>query len=532
MVRTSIATAGPCAACWGWGLLSGQRFCPGCASWKRNHPTTGRCQRCRHHTHISNEELCRPCLQAIRLEDDIDFVTHRDPARPRARQLILLLHGVPAPRTVPLRRDPGSNRVRVDQPWHTSSAATAIWDDPSVLPPAVPGQQRLFAIRRRLPPDAAQRIQHRPVRGFEQAAQECAAFAAEYGLGKQWQSRTGMWLRVALALRDADGHDVLPQESLGDLPYVGEAISQILQRARLLSPRAMDAPPARWTSVKGSYADTKRAPAPRTCADCGAWMCYGRNRCRACQGWRGQGHSIGTCARCGRDGLPLLDGYCRNCCLHLTVFGVEAVDEPFTQLWLGDPIPAGIRVRRSALRSSGRTHSGERSLPAPSPHLAVPGEQVLMFHLQRDWSSLAGRRPDELPALTEPARRLVEDFEQVMREQHWERTRRFANRRTLTVIVSWLGAEVPIAEADVYDLVKLDPYLSAKRVCQFLQSRGLLLPDPTRRRDRNREWIEQVISQLPHHFPRELRGVGERPSWRRSVGTSRSQLRQAFAAVT
>jgi hypothetical protein len=66
-------------------------------------------------------------------------------------------------------------------------------------------------------------------------------------------------------------------------------------------------------------------------------------------------------------------------------------------------------------------------------------------------------------------------------------SRRAANLRTLTILVSWLGADAPIPESDVHDLAKLDNYLSAKRVCQFLRSRGLLVPDPERRRDRNRD---------------------------------------------
>jgi hypothetical protein len=100
---------------------------------------------------------------------------------------------------------------------------------------------------------------------------------------------------------------------------------------------------------------------------------------------------------------------------------------------------------------------------------------------------------------------LVEGFARVMGDQQWEKSRRAANLRTLAILVSWLGADAPIAEADVHDLAKLDDYLPAKRVCQFLRSRGLLVPDPERRRDRNRDWIEQVLSELPRQFAHELR---------------------------
>jgi hypothetical protein len=84
----------------------------------------------------------------------------------------------------------------------------------------------------------AQRILHRPVAGLDDALKASAEFAAEHGLGPAWQHVVGLWLRVALALRDADGHDVLPQETLDDLPRIGQAVSRILQRANLLRPRA------------------------------------------------------------------------------------------------------------------------------------------------------------------------------------------------------------------------------------------------------------------------------------------------------
>jgi hypothetical protein len=67
----------------------------------------------------------------------------------------------------------------------------------------------------------AQRILHRRLAGLDEALKASADFAAEHGLGSAWQHMVGLWLRLALAVRDADGHDLLPQEALDDLPRMG-----------------------------------------------------------------------------------------------------------------------------------------------------------------------------------------------------------------------------------------------------------------------------------------------------------------------
>jgi hypothetical protein len=198
----------------------------------------------------------------------------------------------------------------------------------------------------------------------------------------------------------------------------------------------------------------------------------------------------------------LRDKHCRACLTHLSRHGPKAQDEPFTQLWFGVPIPAGLRIRHHPLHLDNQR--GDRAGREIDPHIVHPG-QLVLFTVRRDWSPLVGRRTEDLPALTASARTLVDDFVRVTRDQQWEKSRRAANLRTLMVLVSWLGADAPIAEADVRDLAQLDGYLPAKRVCQFLRSRGLLVPDPERRRDRNRDWIEQVLSELPRQFAHELR---------------------------
>ena len=79
------------------------------------------------------------------------------------------------------------------------------------------------------------------------------------------------------------------------------------------------------------------------------------------------------------------------------------------------------------------------------------------------------------------------------------------NRRTLTILVSWLGVDAPFLEADVYDLARADVNLAAKRVCQFLKSRSMLVEDPDLHRDRDQEWINRTIAALPPTVSAELR---------------------------
>jgi hypothetical protein len=141
---------------------------------------------------------------------------------------------------------------------------------------------------------------------------------------------------------------ILPEETLDDLPHMGEAVSQIPRRAGMLQPHRQASPPPRWTAPKAGYGSPP-LPAPRSCRDCDAWMGYPRSLCQACQHWRTAGHPIGQCRRCRRDRVPLRNRRCRACLAHLSLHGPEAQDEPFTQLWFGVPIPAGLRVKHHPL---------------------------------------------------------------------------------------------------------------------------------------------------------------------------------------
>lgn len=255
---------------------------------------------------------------------------------------------------------------------------------------------------------------------------------------------------------------------------------------------------------------------PQSCRDCGAWaLVVSSGRCRGCQNWHDKRtRPPGACTRCGRE-LPLRRGWCRGCCLHLHL-QQDAVcgQEMFTQLWIADPLPVGLRTARAPTggRPEERREEPDRPLRlvrAPCALFAqptLPGQQLL-FGMRRDWSPLVDidRRSGHLPELSATAWQLVSDFDRMMREQHWTKMARWMNRRTLTILVSWLGADAPILESDVYDLARAGVNLAAKRVCQFLKGRGLLIEDPTLHQDRDQRWINQALAALPPMITNELR---------------------------
>ena len=75
-----------CQACFGWGTLDSRRFCRGCQKWRRKYLETDVCGRCRHEDYIGPDGICRPCLQAVRLDDDVKWVMAPEVATPRERR--------------------------------------------------------------------------------------------------------------------------------------------------------------------------------------------------------------------------------------------------------------------------------------------------------------------------------------------------------------------------------------------------------------------------------------------------------------
>jgi hypothetical protein len=73
--------------------------------------------------------------------------------------------------------------------------------------------------------------------GYDRAVAEAATFAAEYGFRKTWIYQISDMIRLALAVRDADGQDLVSGHALDDLPRNASAVAQILDRAGMLGPR-------------------------------------------------------------------------------------------------------------------------------------------------------------------------------------------------------------------------------------------------------------------------------------------------------
>lgn len=131
--------------------------------------------------------------------------------------------------------------------------------------------------------------------------------------------------------------------------------------------------------------------------------------------------------------------------------------------------PAPTSLRRSGVAP-----------PAPrrpvSEHVIAPGQERL-FELRRDRSPVVELARQDLPTLTESAVRLLADLDSVMKQEMWSTVPADKTRNTLTVLVAWLGADAPLLESDIRVLVdNRSLKFSGRRVTQFLEARGLLIP--------------------------------------------------------
>lgn len=494
--------------------------------------------RCRHIGYLNSDHLCRACLHAVRLDADAAWVTDPEGAGPRCRQLLFLYSGLAPTHAQPLKKyGRRTGRTGVDQRerlhWveHIRAGAAPTRDDPAVLPPTVPGQLPLFPVRRMLSIDVCRRILQRPLVGYCDVVEHTAAFAAETGISKPMQRKLHEMLRLALAVRDADGDDLVDELVLDDIPNYGRSVRAILLRAELLrllpEPREPDRPqrPRRSRTTRRLWAP--RTMSPRSCQQCGCWFtAKTKVTCEPCVsfGFRKRGNlavSTGACDRCHRV-LPLATGHCRGCRWHVANYGPGDIVRFGTQLWLGSPVPAPTSLRHA-----------EVAPPTPSrpvsEHLAAPGQERL-FELRRDWRPVVELARQDLPTLADSAERLLADLDGVMKQEIWSKVPATKTRNTLTVLVSWLGADAPLLETDIRALVDNRPLkFSGRRVTQFLETRGLLIPDAEFRRDAYQKRLEAELSTLPETIAQELsvwikavRGEGK---WEHTGRTYRSIAR-------
>ncbi|WP_405808910.1 hypothetical protein OG524_02825 [Streptomyces sp. NBC_01520] len=368
---------------------------------------------------------------------------------------MLLYYGLAPSYAQPLRKyGRRTGRVGADQRerlhWveHLRAAAEApTRNDPAVLPPAFPGQLPLFPVRRMLSIDICRRILQRPLTGYAELVEHTAAFAAETGVSKPMQRKLLEMLRLALAVRDADGDDHVDELMLNDIPNYTRSVREILLRAGML--RAWEEPHEPRERQKPRTTGRPRRPrpshpeTPRSCRHCGCWFSAKlRQVCLTCEAFthlkrKRLEASTGTCERCRRADLPLAGGLCRGCRVHMVIHGREIDTQPWTQLLLGAPVPA---------RHGGPRREDETRIAAPprpvSEHLAAPGQQPL-FEIRRNWRPVVELGLQNLPSLTTSAQQLLTDLDRVMKEEMWAKGPAFTTRRTLNILVSWLGADAP-----------------------------------------------------------------------------------------
>ena len=528
---------GQCRVCLGWGEKPQFADCVACASWRQLHPDMAPCRRCGHDSHVNTDGLCRLCLLNIRLHDP-EWITRQDGGRPS--QLMLILPGDRLPRAQPLdrpHRGRAPDRTRPRSWLDQLRIATAEpVNDPRVCPSAIPGQLLLFRIRRCLTDAHARRIRDRDLDGYDRLREAAIALAAERNLTTGWWRGTCLMLRLALAVCESDGGGQLTKEALDDLPMFRSAAADVLRDAGLTRVRTLAPRP------RGALAADPVSP-QRSCRHCDSWGT--RAICDGCAPWRNPGHPAGDCTRCGRKDVPLRDGLCRACCVHIDHYGPETREQPWTQLWFGGDLAPRLALRSGTLgyvapnqRARARATARRPQAPPVSPHLAVPGQGVL-FEARRDWSCIAVGSLDQLPSLTPAAQALLAEFREHARAEEWDEQVRRLAARSLRIVLAWVGADDPVREADTRGLPADRPGTNARRMVQFLASRGLLIPDPARAADIHERAIERRLRGLPAGMTGELRrwvlvlrGEGRRPHQPMAFETVRKYLGYLYPVLT
>ena len=212
---------------------------------------------------------------------------------------------------------------------------------PACLPACDPRPAPAVPAPAAAPDIHARRIRHRELAGDEQLKDTAIALAAERGLSKAWWRGTCLMLRLVLAVREADGDEDIPEETLDDLPHFRNAVADVLRHASLTSAGIL-------RPRRGPRPVVLRKP-QRSCKYCDCWGT--RATCPGCALWKRQPHlhPVGDCGRCGRPRIPLLDGLCRACCLHIDQHGPQARAESWTQLWFGGDLAPRLAVRSGTL---------------------------------------------------------------------------------------------------------------------------------------------------------------------------------------
>ncbi|MFJ2094659.1 hypothetical protein ACIOEW_36190 [Streptomyces sp. NPDC087901] len=482
---------------------------------------------------MSIDGLCRLCLITLRSQGrapDFD-----DALGPEDIQLMVHVSVGRLGLALPLSRGgvrPRSQRRNVK----AGRRARPHLDDQTVIPAAVPGQGILLPAQRTVDALHLTRIRDRTWPEWPRLAALAAEIAGERRVSDSWRRMVLRLVRAALSMRDADGARLVAEEYFEQLPKNGTGGAvEVLRRAGLLMPRSQ--PKSRWPT--------------RSCGHCGCWGVT-KGLCRGCESWKHEPirYPVAGCARCTRT-LPLsrAAGLCRGCLIHVREHGPDTPGHTQLQLALGKrPVtqlkhPArflGYDTTATTHRTRARERARRRPAPRPvSEHLVDP-QQGALFPAMRDWSRLASFTADELPALTPNAERLLDGFTRFCRAQL-----RFtdpnphghaAALRALRIVLAHLGAAAPVHEADLRDLARLDPNISAQRVIGFLTQLGHLVPALTV--DHDQAAINRLTASFPdpmrtelQHWVTVLKGEGRRRHQPLPTATIRGYLWQAAPIV-
>jgi len=268
--------------------------------------------------------------------------------------------------------------------------------------------------------------------------------------------------------------------------------------------------------------DKKRWPAGQ-CPVCLGWGPLTQYTCcAACSKWRRAFPGQAACLRCSRVTHVDRDGLCRPCLMIVRDEdpGWILRPQPGRPLQLGFLLP-GVRLPRASSLTlpanrkdkqapSGITTAGRAMQPPrPRPEQPVAAHPVdpaqgALFDARRDWSFLNAGELDRLPALTLAASALVDELDRHARACGMDNGPRNNATKTLRILLAWLGADAPVHEADVRALSSR-PSTAIRRVLQFLDDRGMIIPDPDRQGTSVERTIKQHIDALPDVIAGEVR---------------------------
>lgn len=483
--------------------------CRGCQLWDRQYPQRGVCPRCRYRQHLGQDGLCRGCVLSVRDEQATDTVLDF----PAPTQLRLLF--------------PGAAR----EAWHLGRPAgeRPAESRRSVLPAAMPGQQVLFPVLRQLGAPELVDLAGRRWPEEEALKQHTLVLARQRGVGREWCAQVGRRLRLALAVRDAEGERKVSREILDQgrgMQFGAAAAQEVLEHAGLWHG------PTQVTDQMRPHRKGIPAGTVTGCAHCGSWGITTR-LCNACAGWhRGEHRPTGRCSRCARDGLPVhpKESLCRGCLAF--VRNVRPTPAGCTQLTFAGPLAHQLvgKTMKPPMAPAVEHDGHAASLSTCDP--VVPGQTTLLT-VPRDWRAVHAVPHGALPPLSAEAVVLLKQFTVCLPATAGGQQNHANSIELLHRLLAYTGMAEPIAERDVRTLAALGPKVSLHRIVFFLHERGLLEPDhrrttaaapslarlDTARTDaRHRQAIEDKLQRLPDAMAGQVRtwvavrrGEGRRP---------------------